>query len=154
MARSKRKEGEYLEQVKFFDWVRINRQYARNKQLREAMELCYSVPNGAAMPKQKNVKTGKWYSIVAKKMVKSGMESGIPDINLDYSVVNGHTSSDIYAGLRIEMKYGKNTLSVNQKAKRILFEKAGYKYAVCYSAKEAINAIIEYLPFKRNDYQV
>lgn len=163
--------SEHDEQKTFFDWVRLNRQYASNLEVRKAMKLCYAVPNGAHMT------TGQ-----RGKMVGEGMTKGILDINLDMPVtVYEIGSSDpfvkearkyvkepsgvsniirkqrkkvtkLFAGFRIEMKYGKNTLSKEQKEKKELLEEAGFQVAICYSAKEAIQAVIDYLPFQLADY--
>ena len=142
----KRTEHEYNEQVKFFNFIRFNLQYNKHREILHALNLCYSVPNGAAMPKQYDKKTKKSYSVVAMKMVKSGMSKGIPDINVDYPVGSYHS-------LKIEMKWGKNVLSPFQAEKRGLIEAAGSKYIVCYSAKEAIQGLVDYLKFPGNCYQ-
>ena len=81
-----------------------------------------------------------------------GLTKGIPDINLDWMAAYSNWKQDCYGGLRIEMKYGKNTLSSAQKEKKVLLEKAGYKWATCKTTKEAIQAVMDYLPFPAEDY--
>ena len=178
---------EHDEQVTFFEFVKLNRVHSRNIELREALELCYSVPNGANLPKKKylkfNPKTGKqeWktWSPEAKWLIAEGMTEGILDINLDVPIsgvvdypskiqipmfefgIHWITKNDYFycvCALRIEMKVKyangkKNYLSPEQKRKKELLEKAGYKVEVCYSAKEAIKAVVDYLPFPESDYQ-
>ena len=174
---------EHDEQVTFFEFVKLNLVHSRNIELREALELCYSVPNGANLPKKKylkfNPKTGKqeWktWSPEAKWLIAEGMTEGILDINLDWPVTgfvkaeeSENYSTGLYSGggefyycipgLRIEMKVKyangkKNYLSPEQKRKKELFEKAGYKVEVCYSAQEAIKTVVDYLPFPESDYQ-
>jgi hypothetical protein len=149
--------SEHDEQATFFEWVDLNRVYARDPNIRKALKLCYAVPNGAKLEKIKN-KKGDWWSPQANKLKKEGLEPGMPDINLDWPVISGRLGikeppHDIKAGLRIEMKYGKNKLSDFQKDKKYLLEQAGFKYEVCYSAQEAIRAVIHYLPFAEKDYQ-
>jgi len=139
--------SEHDEQKTFFDWVRLNRQYAPNLEVRKAMKLCYAVPNGADMTKGQR-----------GKMVGEGMTKGILDINLDWStqrkfVYCGEIVNEKTPGLRIEMKYGKNKLTLEQKEKKELLEEVGFKVEVCYSASEAVKAVFEYLPFKIKDYQ-
>lgn len=150
--------SEHDEQVAFFDWVRLNREHAPNPKVRNAMRLCYSIPNGAHMSKAQ-----------AGKMKAEGMTKGILDINLDWPAVlyqdenhNWHNyeidlekliNEKKFHGLRIEMKFSKNKLTPEQKEKKVLLEEVGFKVAVCYSAAEAVKAVFEYLPFEVSDYQ-
>jgi hypothetical protein len=150
--------SEHDEQVTFFDWVRLNRQYAPNLEVRKAMKLCYANQTGAHMVKAQ-----------AGKMKAEGMTKGILDINLDWplfcpemwDIPLNQRNRDNYnilgnlflPGLRIEMKFGKNKLTKEQKEKKELLEEVGFKVAVCYSAVEAIRAVFEYLPFEESDYQ-
>ncbi len=156
--------SEHDEQVTFFAWVRLNREFAPDAQVRKAMRLCYAVPNGAHMSKAQ-----------AAKMKAEGLTKGILDINLDCSswgwlsadgkFLNGDKNIDNkeiekddynfahYHGLRIEMKFGKNKLTPEQTEIKELLERAGFKVAVCYSAVEAVRAVYEYLPFEADEYQ-
>lgn len=173
--------SEHDEQVTFIGWVKLNRSYAPSLEVREALQLCYAVPNGG----DRNI-------VVAKKLKAEGVEKGMPDINLDWSATYEYCTTDCssdelskiletirgcaftkiigepesiltgpkkniieayFNGLRIEMKFGKNKLTKEQKEKKLLLEKAGYKYVVCYSTAEAIKAVVEYLPFDLKDYQ-
>jgi len=153
--------SEHDNQVEFFLWVRANKLYNRRPEIKAAMELCYEVPNGGMFPKRQN-KKGQWWSPVAVKMIAEGLTNGIPDINLDVG------NKDFHA-LRIEMKYRKGGLSDNlmirhraeeylvdlsdeQKMKRILLIKAGFRYVVCYTTAEAKKAVIDYLPFAQKHY--
>ncbi len=142
--------SEHQEQVTFFDWVRLLRSHAPSKEVRKAMSLCYSNQTGAHMSKPQ-----------AAKMKAEGMTKGILDINLDCRALKPEKAgngcfkqiNDFFISLRIEMKFGKGKLSKEQKEKKALFEEAGFKVAVCYSAVEAIRAVCEYLPFDIADYQ-
>ena len=145
-----RKMSEHQEQTYFFNWVRRNIKFAKNEELKKVMRLCYSVPNGIR-------------STQGQKAKMEGLTAGMPDINLDYPQKR---DKDVYVcgfyktikdnvnylGLRIEMKFGGNTLSEKQKEKKNLLEEAGFKVVVCYSAKEAIQVVIDYLPFPEVDY--
>ncbi|MEG0694065.1 MAG: VRR-NUC domain-containing protein, partial [Oscillospiraceae bacterium] len=67
-----------------------------------------------------------------------GVKAGICDLFLPYPYKE-------YAGLYIEMKYGKNKLSEYQEQFIDFAARSGYKTAVCYTADEAIKTIEEYL---------
>ena len=155
--------SEHGNQVEFFLWVTANELYNKRPEIKAAMGLCYAVPNGGMFPKRQNNK-GKWWSPVAKKMKAEGMTEGMPDINLDV-----HTDKGGYPGLRIEMKSRKTPLSDNlmkkhraeeylvdlsdvQKEKRLLLINAGFRYVICYTAAEAKKAVIDYLPYDKNNY--
>ena len=71
-----------------------------------------------------------------------GMLSGVPDLFLP--VPRG-----CFHGLYIEMKSEKGRLTENQQWFLSNAESLGYKTAVCYSAKEAIDAIEAYYSDKR-----
>ena len=53
-----------------------------------------------------------------------------------------------YSGLFIEMKFGKNRLTKEQKEWIDRLTQAGYKCAVCYSFEEARDNILNYLKGK------
>lgn len=80
------------------------------------------------------VKLSKMQAIRAKRQ---GMLSGVLDLFLP--VRRGG-----YAGLYIEMKWGKNTTTPNQKTYKADVESQGFLAKVCYSAKEAIEVIQKY----------
>lgn len=71
-----------------------------------------------------------------------GMLSGVPDLFLPLPKNGFH-------GLYIEMKSEKGRLTENQQWFLSNAESLGYKTAVCYSAKEAIDAIEAYYSDKR-----
>ena len=71
----------------------------------------------------------------AGKILKNkGVKAGVADIT-------AMIPSYPYAGLFIELKYGKNTLSEAQIAFGKLMKLHGYQFKVCYSADEAINEL-------------
>ena len=142
--------SEHQEQVYFFNWVRRNIKFSKNEELKKVMGLCYSVPNGIR-------------STQGQKAKMEGLTKGMPDINLDYpqkrdkevyifGLYKTIENNVNYLGLRIEMKFGGNTLSEKQKEKKNLLEEAGFKVVVCYSVKEAIQAVMDYLPFLEKEY--
>ena len=95
-----------------------------------ALKNLYHVPND-----------GKRSKAVAGILKSMGLSSGVPDLILDYP-------AGVYHGLRIEMKYGKNTPSDEQKAWLRRLQAAGYFVAVVWSANAAIHLLIEYLNLK------
>jgi len=74
----------------------------------------------------------------AGRMKAVGVKPGVPDIFLP--VTRGH-----YAGLFVEMKYGKNKPSPEQQQYLDLLEREGYAVAVCYGCEQAIEKITAYL---------
>jgi hypothetical protein len=151
--------NEHGVQSAFFNWVRKNRKLSPNEMIRDALKLCYAIPNGLS-------------SKESQKAKMEGLTAGIPDVALSWPVVIKSPFSAIYEhqdnrfyikgegdgflefipGLFIEMKYGKNTTSPIQKEKIALFRKAGYRCEVRKSTKAAIETVIDYLPFLREDY--
>lgn len=150
-------------QSAFFNWVRKNRKLSPNEGIRDALNLCYAIPNGLSSRESQKAKI-------------EGLMAGVPDVALSWPVEKGlnPAGSDhhwqkcilpceyicplcddkpfIVPGLFIEMKYGKNTTSSIQKEKIALLRKAGYRCEECASTKAAIETVIDYLPFPREDY--
>lgn len=87
----------------------------------------YHVPNEA----KRSAATGA----LLKEM---GMSAGVPDLILDYP-------AGVYHGLRLELKYGKNTPTNAQKDWLLRMQKAGYFVAVAWSARVAIHLLEEYV---------
>ncbi len=77
--------------------------------------LLFAIPNGGS----RNV-------IEAANLKKQGVMAGIPDLFLAFPRAAAH-------GLFIEMKFGKNKLTPNQKEVFILLQNQGYSIATCYS---------------------
>ena len=113
------KRGETTEQIALFNWAE------RNAQVLPCLSLMYHVPNEG---KRTN-------GAVLKAM---GMKNGVPDVVLPVASHNFH-------GLYLEMKYGDNKPTREQKGFITALKKQGYKTAVCYSADEAKETIMEYL---------
>lgn len=149
--------SEHDEQAAFFDWVRLNRKLAPNLEAREAMELCYAVPNGFYSKSHK----------VQNNMKAEGLTRGILDVNLDYPL---YATWGACPGLRLEFKYRKSPISksiqtkidagdyladlkLEQRRKRELLLKVGYQVKVIYSSAQAVWEVFNYLPFKMEDYQ-
>lgn len=113
--------SEHNEQCALFDWT-----YAMQGQI-PALANLFAIPNGG----HRHIKT-------ATKLKREGVRAGVPDVFLAWP--NG-----IYAGLWIEMKWGKNTPTDSQAEWLERLTSAGYCTAICYSFDEAKNAILHYL---------
>ena len=136
----KRGHPEHDEQVKVFEWAEI----ISNKH--PELKLLMAIPNGASY----GGGGGRWN--IAKRMKAEGVRSGVPDIFLPVprregrmQVLNVVGWNDIFHGLWIEMKAGKNKPNKQQEWWLKELEVMGYRTRVCYSAEEAIEEIQEYL---------
>lgn len=116
--------SETTEQQAVIEWA----QYAQGRY--PGLKNLYHVPN-----------EGKRSKAAASILKSMGLSSGVPDLILDYP-------AGIYHGLRIEMKYGKNTPSDEQKKWLLRLQAAGYFVAVVWSANTAIALLTEYMNLK------
>jgi len=153
-------ENEHGIQVGFFNWVKKNRKHSLNKDVRDALNLCYAIPNGLSTDQSQRAKMegltkGIWdiaLSVPTFKVMTS--QKNLPLIKELALGLNKLVGKMLFncPGLFLEMKFGDNELSNHQKDKKILFEKMGYVCKVCYSTEAAIEAVMEYLPFPAEDY--
>ena len=81
---------------------------------------------------------GKRDAREAARFKAMGVKAGVPDLCLPVPM-NG------FAGLYIEMKYGKNTPTDKQKEWIKVLKEQGYKVTVCYSGVEATRELENYL---------
>ena len=115
------KSREAQEQAIVISWCEMQ------KSIYPELHMIFSIPNGGYRNK-----------IEAVNLKKTGVKSGVPDLML--AVPKGN-----YHGLFIEMKWGQNKCTPNQKKWILRLSKLGYKVKVCYSSVEAISTIKEYL---------
>lgn len=80
---------------------------------------------------------GKRSLSYAARMKRMGLRSGFPDLLVPLARGGYH-------GLFIEMKYGKNKTTKEQKEWLERLSAEGYACAVCYNAAEAIKTIENY----------
>ena len=80
---------------------------------------------------------GKRSLSYAARMKRMGLRSGFPDLLVPLARGGYH-------GLFIEMKYGKNKTTKEQKEWLERLSAEGYACAVCYNAAEAIKTIESY----------
>lgn len=113
--------SEHAEQVAFIEWTEWKKfEYPD-------LEYLYAVPNG-----------GKRHPATAAKMKAEGVKAGVPDLCLP-------TPRGAYHGLYLETKYGKNTLSKEQKKYLEYLKAQGYCVKVCYGQDELKAAVLIYL---------
>lgn len=91
------------------------------------IDLLYHIPNG-----------GSRNNLEAANFKRQGVKAGVPDLCLP--VARGK-----YHGLYIEMKYGKNKTSENQRKWLAALQRQDYAVAVCYGWQEAQELITKYL---------
>lgn len=115
------KRGEDTEQMGVIDWAEWNA--GRFPELK----LLFHIPNGG----KRDVKE-------AARFKAMGVKAGVPDLCLPVPM-NG------FAGLYIEMKYGKNKPTDKQKEWIKELKEQGYKVTVCYSGVEATRELENYL---------
>lgn len=115
------KRGEDTEQIGVIDWANWNT--GRFPELK----LLFHVPNG-----------GKRNAAEAARFKAMGVKAGVPDLCLP--VPRGG-----YAGLYIEMKYGKNKTTEKQEEWIHSLIEQGYLVKVCWGGQEATAALEEYL---------
>ncbi|HHT0956279.1 VRR-NUC domain-containing protein [Enterobacter kobei] len=95
--------------------------------------LLHATPNG-----------GQRSKATAGKMKAEGQKRGYPDLSLD-------KARGVYHGMRLELKYGKNRLSEEQKGWLKLLESEGYYCAVAYGHEQAISLFVAYWALKRDE---
>lgn len=91
------------------------------------LDLIYHVPNG-----------GRRNKFEAAKLKRQGVKAGVPDVVLPVARAGFH-------GLYIELKYGKNKPTADQKKWIARLKEQGYKAITCYGWREAANEIENYL---------
>lgn len=116
-----RKRSEATEQEALIQWCG----YQQGKY--PELKLIYHIPNG-----------GSRNTLEAANLKRQGVKAGVPDLCLPVARKGFH-------GLYIEMKYGKNKTTENQKKWLEALEFQGYYTVVCYGAEEAQKVILEYL---------
>lgn len=115
------KSCEKIEQISLFRWAA----FAENKY--PELKLMYHVPN-----------EGKRSAVTGSRLKQAGLKPGVPDIVLP--VARGG-----YIGLYIELKYGKNKATENQKTWLRDLREQYHLTAVCYGWEQAKELIENYL---------
>lgn len=113
------KRSETTEQIELFRWAKQWEEYVPE------LALLHHIPNEGE----------RTNGALLKAM---GLKRGVPDIFLP-------VAGKVWHGLYIEMKYGKNRSSKEQRLFMERLEAAGYKTVVAYSAEAAKEEIRKYL---------
>ena len=121
------------EQQALFEWA------AWNEKKYPGLDSMFAIPNA-----------GKRSKAAGGIMKAEGMRKGVPDVFLPVVIDSKHGNPCfLYAGLFIEMKFGKGKTSKEQKEWHEKLIKNGYVVSVCYGWEEARDLIIEYMKRKR-----
>jgi len=123
------KNNEANEQAAFF-------QYAEH--IKE-LKWMHSSLNGAFLAGDK-----KQRAIQMNKLKTQGMKKGVLDIFLP-------KLKGVYGGMYIEMKFGKNKMTDEQKEFAADLSAEGYCMFTCYNAGEAIEAVKIYLKLEEHE---
>ncbi len=115
------KRGEDSEQIGVIEWANWN-----TNRFPE-LKLLFHIPNG-----------GKRSATEAARFKAMGVKAGVPDLCLP--VPRGG-----FAGLYIEMKYGKNKTTDKQNEWIQALKEQGYKVEVCWGGVEATQTLEAYL---------
>ena len=115
------KSSEHKEQRKVFDWAKDN------EHLYPELAALFAIPNG-----------GKRFKKTAAILKAEGAKAGVNDIHLPCPIGG-------YCGLWVEMKYGYNNPTQEQKEWMDLMRWLGHRVEVCYSAEQAIDVILDYI---------
>jgi len=91
------------------------------------LKLLFAIPNA-----------GVRHYATARRMKAEGLRAGLPDLAL-------MVARQGYYGLFIELKYGKNKPTEEQKWWLEQLTQEGYKACVCYGFEEAKQTLEEYL---------
>ena len=116
-----KKKGEDTEQILFIQWCRLH------EDVYHQLRWIHHIPNGGRRDAKE--------AAVLKQM---GVKAGVSDIHFPYP-------SGRYIGMYIEMKYGTNLPSKEQREFMREMELAGHYCCICYSAATAVKAVEEYM---------
>lgn len=119
-------QHEAIEQQHLFQWATF--MSGRYPELR----YLYHIPNGGSRNKKEAV-----------NLKRQGVRAGVPDLDLPVARKGYH-------GLRIEMKYGSNRPTKEQREWLGFLKKQGYATAVCYSWQDAVSVICRYLDIRES----
>ena len=113
--------SEHAEQSALMEWA------AYHAGRYPELVLLYAIPNG-----------GHRHKAVAAKLSAEGVKSGVPDLHLPVARCGFH-------GCYIEMKFGKNSTTDNQKWWLGALANEGYYVTVCWTWEAARDVLTNYL---------
>lgn len=113
--------SEHSEQCALFDWAEYHTYHIPE------LAYLFAIPNG-----------GWRHKATAGRLKAEGLKAGVPDVCLP--VPRGD-----YAGLWIEMKWGSNKPTKNQRRWLDFLAGQGYQTAVCRGWEDARDEVLRYL---------
>jgi hypothetical protein len=129
--------SEYKEQAKFFEWVRAKRiDDSRYKHI-------YAVDAGVKLAGTKQQQINK-----RNRLHAQGVEKGTLDIQIMWPI-RLEEEGFLFPGAFIEMKWGKNKTTKEQKIWLDRHREAGYICAVAYNFQEARQFVLNYFNYDR-----
>lgn len=136
--------SEHAIQAAFIEWVRMNQ-----GRIPELATL-HAIPNGAALARAKDPRTGKWSrgTAQAAKLAREGLLPGTPDIHLPVRGGGGlpNGTGDLpYIGLWLEFKRPGEEMSDRQLEVAALLTEFGHLVQQVESTEEAIDVVEAYL---------
>lgn len=120
--------SEHTEQAALFTWAAVCVPRAPE------LALLFAIPNG-----------GVRHKAVAAKMKAEGVKPGIPDTFLPVARRDYH-------GIFIEMKFGSNRATPQQREWDKFLTRQGYIVATCWSWIEAARTLVWYLGYQAEDF--
>ena len=129
--------SEHEEQRILFEWALLNESHVPE------LWYLFAIPNGAKLPYRGKGK--RRYSPEAMRLKEEGLKPGVPDVCLP-------VPNDVWHGMYIEMKFGKNTPTDKQEVWLHKLKSQGYYAAVCYGFVAAKEEIVKYLGLKEGQY--
>lgn len=126
--------SEHEEQMIVVQWAKMMEQFCPE------LALLFAIPNEQRLGWIKRGK--KKYNPVATRLKQEGMQGGIPDLCLP-------VPRQGYHGLYIEMKFGKNMPTEDQRVWLVALVEQGYRVDLDYGADMMIDALCNYLDLER-----
>lgn len=120
-------QHEAIEQTKLFNWITFARAAIPE------LDMLYHIPNGGYRNKRE-----------AANLKRQGVRAGVPDLCLPVARGNYH-------GLYIELKYGTNTVTENQREWLNRLQAQGYAVAICYGWEQAKHVLEKYLAISKGE---
>lgn len=114
-------QHEEQEQMALMQWA------ALEENTYPLLKWLFHIPNG-----------GHRNKATAGRLKAAGVKKGVPDLCLPVPLGG-------YAGLYIEMKYGANIPTKEQREWLDFLNSVGYYVAICYTCEEAIKTITQYI---------
>lgn len=117
--------SEHEEQMIVIQWTQMMQQFCPE------LALLFAIPSG-----------GHRHKRVGAYMKAEGQKKGVPDLMIPIPRQG-------YYGMWIEMKFGNNKPTIEQREWLVALVEQGYRCDICYGADAAIDALCSYLSLER-----